>query len=696
MQQPKNDFKKKFNFQYIRDETKTNFNLATGHNFDQYLRPNITSSYFILDVKTFTFKGAGALPTINYTVPPGKDRAIAVLVNIDRYHSPSGSNHFLVNDSYNNLQINGSESFNSGGFYHIYPASLASVPISAFSRGFWYTEQYTSIPDNVTITFPSTYFNAAKSAQDDMVVIVASFENVGRIPSSKTGTFTTAQLTTSTSLSGAYGVPKQNGRNYEETLFAMYGYSTKQGGVTLTGTGWVTDASAVSTNSGTVISYGGVNNENDGISSFLGHIYGDSAGVARSYTMTRASGNTIMFMNNISYPLYPLASPIITGNVYLDTDGSTNINGVGTNAGGLYVNVIDSNNNLIYSAVVDAIGNFTIPNRYVLERRTYNLQLSKNTGTIGNIAPIKELPDGWSIVGESKNTTGNDGSADGVINSTVNATDITGLRYGIVTIPCGNVDSDGDGIADDCDLDDDNDGILDTAECSNTYSDFINNYFAGIPLKIAPSDFGLALGVKNQNVTKDLSAKFGYAANSGKIIITITNASVHPTLDHWLTKDGELPSKWDVSGELSAFVLMAQNNEFYANDSKSIHIYDNATVLPVTTAGYVNQTAVAGQWSTTETSSVKTLNNLNTNATNIELGNWRYINMNFGSKAFGFSTTTAYANPTYEVQLYLECDTDGDGIPNRLDLDSDGDGCPDAVEGGGTFNPTVLLSNGIV
>ena len=29
-------------------------------------------------------------------------------------------------------------------------------------------------------------------------------------------------------------------------------------------------------------------------------------------------------------------------------------------------------------------------------------------------------------------------------------------------------------------------------------------------------------------------------------------------------------------------------------------------------------------------------------------------------------------------------DTDGDGIPDYLDLDSDGDGCPDTVEAGFT------------
>lgn len=38
-------------------------------------------------------------------------------------------------------------------------------------------------------------------------------------------------------------------------------------------------------------------------------------------------------------------------------------------------------------------------------------------------------------------------------------------------------------------------------------------------------------------------------------------------------------------------------------------------------------------------------------------------------------------------------DTDGDGIPNYLDLDSDGDGCPDAVEGGGVYVYSDLITS---
>lgn len=253
-------------------------------------------------------------------------------------------------------------------------------------------------------------------------------------------------------------------------------------------------------------------------------------------------------------------------------------------------------------------------------------------------------------------------------------------------------DTDGDGIPDWQDLDDDNDGILDTVECPTTSTDFLNGFVAGTVINIVPSDFALALNVKNQNVTGDLSAKFGYPANSGAVIVNITNASVHPTQDVWWTKNGQQPSIWKVTGTMSAFVGMGHDLQYYANDSKTTHIYDNADVIPVTTIIPANQTAVAGQWSITDTQSQKTLNNLNTNNTTAESANWRYMNMNFGPKSFGFSTTVATADPNYAVVMLLECDTDKDGIPNRLDLDSDNDGCVDAMEGDENVTVNMLVN----
>lgn len=255
-------------------------------------------------------------------------------------------------------------------------------------------------------------------------------------------------------------------------------------------------------------------------------------------------------------------------------------------------------------------------------------------------------------------------------------------------------DADGDLIPDWQDLDDDNDGILDTTECPTTVNDFVAAFGAGATTDILPSDFALALGLTNQNVTADLSAKFGYPANSGAVIVSITNASVHPTSNVWWTKNGQQPSIWKVTGTMSAFLAMGHDLLYYSNDSKTFHIYDNADVISVTVSGLANQTAVAGQWSIIDTQSQKTLNNLNTNNGTQESANWRYINMNFGPKSFGFSTTVNSGEPNYGVTMLLECDIDKDGIPNRLDLDSDNDNCLDAVEGGNNLPVSNLVAGG--
>ncbi len=48
----------------------------------------------------------------------------------------------------------------------------------------------------------------------------------------------------------------------------------------------------------------------------------------------------------------------------------------------------------------------------------------------------------------------------------------------------------------------------------------------------------------------------------------------------------------------------------------------------------------------------------------------------------------------YSFYAYKSCDTDGDGIPDKLDLDSDNDGCLDAIEGGADFSAGDLVTAG--
>lgn len=49
---------------------------------------------------------------------------------------------------------------------------------------------------------------------------------------------------------------------------------------------------------------------------------------------------------------------------------------------------------------------------------------------------------------------------------------------------------------------------------------------------------------------------------------------------------------------------------------------------------------------------------------------------------------------TIRPRIQIDCDIDGDGIPNQLDLDSDNDGCLDAIEGGANITTSQLVNAG--
>lgn len=134
----------------------------------------------------------------------------------------------------------------------------------------------------------------------------------------------------------------------------------------------------------------------------------------------------------------PLAH--ISGNVFEVTDGDTSINGTGTNGDGLYVNLLDADGNVAKSVAVASDGSYDLG--AVDLHSGYQLQLTKNQGTVGAPAPTTELNDNWSTVGESFETTGNDGTPDGLLNlddysGDITKANITTANFGIqYSLPC--------------------------------------------------------------------------------------------------------------------------------------------------------------------------------------------------------------------------------------------------------------------
>lgn len=255
--------------------------------------------------------------------------------------------------------------------------------------------------------------------------------------------------------------------------------------------------------------------------------------------------------------------------------------------------------------------------------------------------------------------------------------------FSFSTISAQTVDTDGDGIVDQLDLDDDNDGIPDSAECSVTPVNMVawtNNTDAFPP-----------------TVTTAYNS-FITAANSGAgggIVRTRNTANNFQQI-----------SQIDATSEAQAVT----NNEYV-----SYSITTGARYIAINQIGYFAQSASVNNIAYTFTLRMSSDNF----ATNTQVHS-PIIYSASGADITVNTLQTLYLSPntTYQFRVYFynvsggaasvighddfklrggfECDTDGDNLPNRLDLDSDGDGCFDAIEGDENVLLNQLNSNGSI
>ena len=275
------------------------------------------------------------------------------------------------------------------------------------------------------------------------------------------------------------------------------------------------------------------------------------------------------------------------------------------------------------------------------------------TGTVGSNGFINSLEsndDYRDPNGDFDDTqTNNFTDTDGDVNSggDVDYRDIPGA------------DADNDGIADEDDLDDDNDGILDSVErgCTNiptTSSGTVieeggGNGVAGTNTQISDGLF-----------TTDTGPEFNRA---GEYIVVDLGS--------------EIPS-----GETIRFTLWQSNT-----DNKTIRFAQ----LPNSTSnigGGTNLTTV-DQSAVNTGGSVTDYDYILTQAT-------RYIQIDMTVRSGGRMHIIESQILAYESCPVTDPDTDGDGIPDYLDLDSDNDGIPDVIESGGTDSDRDGRADGTV
>jgi hypothetical protein len=167
------------------------------------------------------------------------------------------------------------------------------------------------------------------------------------------------------------------------------------------------------------------------------------AGETQSGTITLAGGteptnddtyNAIPDDNSNLSVDFGFYQPIaITGNVYNDENGETNVDGTPINnpsSTPVYANLVDAAGNVVATDPINPNGTYEFDD--VKPNTTYTVVLSTTQGTVGNPAPTADLPTGWDNVGEDCcDNTGNDGSTDGTVTVTVGTTDVDEANFGI-------------------------------------------------------------------------------------------------------------------------------------------------------------------------------------------------------------------------------------------------------------------------
>ena len=130
----------------------------------------------------------------------------------------------------------------------------------------------------------------------------------------------------------------------------------------------------------------------------------------------------------------------ITGNVFNDlnrmTDGT--VNGTGTNAGGIFINLVNPTGDLVIASIpVNANGTYSFTQANGVNiNSSYLLVLTPTVRTIGSVLTVSSLPSPWISTGEHLGAiAGSDGIVNGILSVSTTVGALTQANFGIVQVP---------------------------------------------------------------------------------------------------------------------------------------------------------------------------------------------------------------------------------------------------------------------
>ncbi|MGH1387796.1 DUF7507 domain-containing protein, partial [Kordia sp.] len=213
-----------------------------------------------------------------------------------------------------------------------------------------------------------------------------------------------------------------------------------------------------------------------------------------------------------------------------------------------------------------------------------------------------------------------------------------------------NLDTDGDGVTDICDIDDDNDGVIDEEECTRT-------------VESNPGDLTVIDNIGTQGLLTFISdgvlnPNSGVVFNSDGDYVVIDLGSVFPT------------------GKTIRFFI-------YPHGGSQNNL--DVEISEVPAGSFISE---GGD------------NQVELNYPSASTPNLLYFKLSQSTQFLQFEMTNRIGGriELVEVQILsdsLVCqDLDNDGIPEYLDTDSDNDGCPDATEADSSLATTSTLVGG--